>query len=107
MRGVLVAAYALLACLPHSITTSARHDGAGGHVIHWCAYGPIAQWQSSRLITGSSQVRTLLGPPCVTYGCSSSQRSSLVGVTRHRLLRVCHCTESARHGTIYGSIGGV
>src|SRR5258708_26930421 len=47
-------------------TSAGEHRASAGNVIH-CAVpnscGPIAQWQSGRLITVWSQVRTLLGPP--------------------------------------------
>src|SRR5258706_4785468 len=47
-------------------TAEGEQRAAAGHVIHYAvpdSCGPIAQWQSGRLITVWSQVRTLLGPP--------------------------------------------
>src|SRR5258708_33417583 len=47
-------------------TAEGEQRAAAGHVLHYAvpnSCGPIAQWQSGRLITVWSQVRTLLGPP--------------------------------------------
>src|SRR5258708_39668453 len=47
-------------------TAEGEQRAAAGHVIHYAvpdSCGPIAQWQSGRLITVWSQVRTLRGPP--------------------------------------------
>src|SRR5438874_7124073 len=40
--------------------------------------GPVAQWQSTRLITGGAQVRILLGPPLEVIGqCVASSLRTL------------------------------
>src|SRR5258706_16143077 len=72
--------------------SAGEHRASAGNVIH-CAVpnscGPIAQWQSGRLITVWSQVRTLLGPPfadSITTDERDTGGARLLGLPRRRAL---------------------
>ena len=56
----------ILGCGEHAVNTFPRETGQGASEKEGgleSLAGPVAQWQSTRLITGGAQVRILPGPP--------------------------------------------
>ena len=60
----------ILGCGEHAVNTFPRETGQGASEKEGgleSLAGPVAQWQSTRLITGGAQVRILPGPPRLVF----------------------------------------